>query len=73
MFIFMFLFNKRMNKARLYDVLMMSHSRFLAVAILCCAQCFVKFQNKEREIEFCRTRKIISVGCLHRAWQLVGS
>ena len=33
--------------------------------------CPVKFQNKERGIEFCRSRKIISLGCLLRDWQLV--
>ena len=30
----------------------------------CCVQCPGKFQNRERWIEFCRSRKIISVGCL---------
>ena len=29
----------------------------LAVAILCCAQCSVIFQNRERGIEFCRSKK----------------
>ena len=39
----------------------------------CCVQCPGKFQNRERRNEFCRSRKIISVGCLRRDWPLVGS
>ena len=31
--------------------------------------CPVKFQNRERGIEFCRFRKIISLGCQCRDWQ----
>ena len=37
----------------------------------CCVQCPVKFQNRERGIEFFRMRKIISVGCLRRDLQLL--
>ena len=40
-------------------------------AVPLCAH--LKFQNRERGIEFCRSRKIISVGCLRRDWQLVRS
>ena len=37
--------------------------------------CPVEFQGGERGIEFCKSRKIISVsvGCLRRDWPLVGS
>ena len=33
----------------------------LGFTILCCAQCPVKFQNRERGIEFCRSRKKIKL------------
>ena len=44
-----------------------------AFAILCCTRLHRKFQNKKRRIEFCTSRKIISVRCLRRDWQLVES
>ena len=45
----------------------------LGNVIFCCAGVPVEFRGRERGIEFCRSRKIISVECLRRDWQLVGS